>query len=82
MSQPAIARLESREANPRVETLNRVIAATGHSLEVMLAPKSGIDETMIVADLRRSPDERLSGFESFYRSARELGGRARQSRGS
>jgi transcriptional regulator with XRE-family HTH domain len=76
VKQPTIARLEAGGANPRVETLNRVIAATGHSLQIALGPSPGIDETMIVEDLRRSPDERLRRFESFYRSARELGGKA------
>jgi len=82
VKQPAIARLEAGGANPRVETLNRVIAATGHSLDVTLGPSFGIDESMIAEDLQRSPDERLRAFESFYRFSKEFGGKALASRGS
>lgn len=66
VSQPVIARLERRGANPRILTLDRVIAATGHGLDLNLAPPSGIDETMIAADLDLTPDQRLRNFEAFY----------------
>jgi transcriptional regulator with XRE-family HTH domain len=76
VSQPVVARLERGGANPRVLTLERAIAATGQSLDVTLGPPSGIDETMIAADLERSHDERLRRFESFYEFASAFGGRA------
>jgi predicted transcriptional regulator len=76
VTQPVIARLEREGANPRLDTLDRVIAATGHSLELGVGPEFGIDETMIAADLQLSADERLSHFESFYQSAKALGGAA------
>jgi predicted transcriptional regulator len=72
VSQPVVARLERRGANPRVSTLDRVIAATGHGLEMSLSPPSGIDETMIAADLELTPDERLARFESFYGFAQSM----------
>src|SRR5947208_16994028 len=68
-SQPVIARLERRGANPRVSTLNRVIAATAHNLRAEIgAPRSDVDETMIAANLRLAPGERLSRFAQAYRS--------------
>ena len=82
VSQPVIARLERQGANPRLLTLDRVITATGHSLDLNLAPPSGIDETMIVADLKRSPDGRLRNFESFYDFAKSAGGSLASNRGS
>ena len=74
--QPEIARLEAAGANPRLATLGRVVAATGHSLALGLEPAAGIDETLIAASLRDSPSERLRQFESFYEFAQGVGGRA------
>jgi transcriptional regulator with XRE-family HTH domain len=82
ISQSEIARLEKRGANPRLLTLDRVIAATGYSLELALGQSPGIDETMIAADVRLTPDERLRNFESFYEFARDAGGAALRSDGS
>lgn len=81
-TQPVVARLEREGANPRLDTLERVIAATGHSLELTAGPASGIDETMIVADLKLSPDERLRRFEGLYDFARRFGGVALRADGS
>lgn len=68
VTQPVIAKLEREGANPRLLTLNRVISATGRSLELGLAPPSGIDETMIAANLRLEPAERLRRFTQAYRN--------------
>ena len=72
MQQPEIARLEAAGANPRLSTLNRVVAATGHVLKLDLDETGGIDRTMIAANLRLPPDERLSQFEGAYRSVAGL----------
>jgi predicted transcriptional regulator len=82
MKQPEIARLESRGANPTLSTLKRVVAATGHSLKLELDQGAGLDETLIAASVRETPDERLRGFESLYRLAKEIGGTAFQPDGS
>ena len=81
-TQSAIARLERPGANPRVETLIAAVEATGHTLDTRLAPrKPGIDETLVAASLRESPEERLRGLEALHRSARALSGRAFRSHG-
>jgi predicted transcriptional regulator len=82
MKQPEIARLESRGANPRLSTLKRVVAATGHNLKLDLDEDFGIDETLIAASIEQTPDERLRGFESMYEFAREYGGRLFRGNGS
>jgi transcriptional regulator with XRE-family HTH domain len=82
VSQSEIARLERRGANPRLDTLDKAIAATGHSLDLNLGPSPGIDETMIAADLRLTPEERLRKFESFYAFAKGMGGAALRDDGS
>jgi predicted transcriptional regulator len=82
VSQPVVARLERRGANPRLSTLNRVIAATGHGLDMTLTPPFGIDETMIAADLKLTPDQRLRNFESFYGFAKQAREEVADGRGS
>lgn len=73
-SQPAIARLESHNSNPRLATIMRAVAATGHRLNVSVvpAPSSGIDESLLASSLRRSPAERLADFSAAYRSVGRL----------
>jgi transcriptional regulator with XRE-family HTH domain len=82
VSQSEIARLEKHGANPRLDTLVRAIAATGHELTAEVGPSPGIDETTIAADLRLAPDERLRAFESFYGFLRDAGGAAVRPDGS
>jgi predicted transcriptional regulator len=82
MKQPEIARLESTGANPRLSTLKRVVAATGHVVKLDLDSNPGVDETLIAASLRTDPSERLRQFESFYEFAKEYGGMASRSNGS
>lgn len=74
VTQPAVARLERAGANPRVSTLAEIASATGCSLNLELDIPSGIDESMISADLALTPDERLRRFESFYGFASSVGG--------
>lgn len=76
-SQSVVARLEAPGANPKLETLRRAVAATGHALQIGLAPASGVDETMIAANLRLAPGQRLARFADAYRSVAGLVGRAR-----
>ena len=76
VSQPVVARLERAGSNPKLSTLLEVVAATGHSLKLELEGEFGIDESMIAADLRRTPDERLNAFEGFYGFAKAAGGKA------
>jgi predicted transcriptional regulator len=82
MKQPEIARLERRGANPRLSTLKRVVAATGHSLKLDLTEDAGLDETLIAASLRETPTERLYAHQNLLRTARELGGLGFRANGS
>src|SRR6476619_697141 len=78
VSPPVIARLEREGANPRLDTLEKVIAATGHSLKLNAGAPTGLDETMIIANLKLTPLQRLRAFEQAYRgiSAFARGARA------
>lgn len=78
VTQPVIARLEGPGANPRLSTLADLVEATGHSLKLELDRESGIDETMIAAELSLTADERLRRFEQFYEFASAAGTAAPQ----
>ena len=56
--QPAIARIESGGAIPRIDTLERLLAACEHGLEVRPRLGIGVDRTVIRALLRLTPLER------------------------
>jgi transcriptional regulator with XRE-family HTH domain len=58
--QETIARIERGRADPRVNTLDRLLAACEFGLEVMPRLGIGIDRTQIQALLRLTPSERLA----------------------
>ena len=71
-TQSAIARLERPGANPRLETLQRVVNATGHRLRVELVPAAtDVDERQIESHLRMTPAERAAHHDASYRNVRE-----------
>jgi transcriptional regulator with XRE-family HTH domain len=82
VKQPEIARLEAAGANPRISTLDKVVAATGHTLNLGLDRGAGIDESLIAASLRQGHAERLRQFESLYKFTQRFGGRASAAGGS
>ena len=57
--QPAVARIESRAVVPRVDTLDRLLAACGLALATVPRPGAGIDRTQIRDLLALSPGDRL-----------------------
>jgi transcriptional regulator with XRE-family HTH domain len=81
-TQSAVARLESPRSNPRLDTLDRAVAATGQRITVSLEPDFGLDETLIASALRLEPAERLRSFASSYASARTLNEAAKKAFGS
>jgi predicted transcriptional regulator len=81
-SQPEIARLESGRVNPRLSTIRRAIEATGHVVEVELRPTdASVDETMVAANLKLSPRERLERFASAYQGIASLTASSRAANG-
>lgn len=79
-SQSAVAQLERRGTNPTVATLDRALRAAGHRL-VLTADRarSGVDETLIASNLRMTPAQRLSAFETAHGEVDELRGLAERS---
>jgi transcriptional regulator with XRE-family HTH domain len=77
-TQAAVARLERQGANPTVETLDRVMKAMGHRLELSARPNTpDVDEAQIIERLKMTPAERLRAFEKSHARTRELVGKAK-----
>jgi transcriptional regulator with XRE-family HTH domain len=78
MSQAAVARMERPGANPTVATLERLMHATGHRLELAAGDNgSSVDETLVAANLKLSPAERLKRFSDWHHRVGELARAAR-----
>ena len=56
--QSTVARIETGQLAPRVDTLNRVLRAAGHALALEPALGIGVDRTQIRELLRLTPGER------------------------
>ena len=70
-AQATIAALERSGANPTVGTLDRVLRATGHRLELRApAATVSLDEAQVRAQLRLSPAERADAHDRAYRNIR------------
>jgi transcriptional regulator with XRE-family HTH domain len=81
-SQPAIVKLERPGANPTVRTLDRVLRATGHRLELTAPTWSpGVDESLIRQQLALPPAERLRQVERQSAQMRRLALAGARSRG-
>jgi uncharacterized protein len=57
--QPTIARIESGAVEPRLATLERLLAAAGAQLEAVPALGIGVDRSLIRAALAQSAEERI-----------------------
>ena len=78
-TQSAVARLERPGSNPRVETLDAALRATGHRLALESAPVGAdLDEAQIRARLELTPAQRLKAFQASQRNLGRLAGRAKR----
>ena len=59
MPQPAIARIERGAVTPGLDTLERLLAGVGMTLEVVPRPGVGVDRTLIREVLALMPEERI-----------------------
>jgi transcriptional regulator with XRE-family HTH domain len=84
ITQAALARLERPDANPTVRTLDRVLRATGRTLELRLArPEPSVDEGLLREALRLAPAERIAAAERLSADVEAMaaaGARARAAR--
>jgi transcriptional regulator with XRE-family HTH domain len=81
-SQPAVVKLERPGANPTVRTLDRVLRATGHRLELAAPAWSpGVDGSLIRQQLELPPAERLRQLERHAAQLRRVAIAGARSRG-
>lgn len=73
IAQPTIARIETGDNVPRLDTLQRLLIATGHQLGVDPQAGQGVDRTLIAEMLKRSPAERLVTLPAEARFLSQLG---------
>jgi transcriptional regulator with XRE-family HTH domain len=78
--QPAIARIERGAVTPGIDTLERLLAGVGATLEVVPRLGVGVDRTLIRAALGRTPEERVMaaglagrGLATWQRETRRAG---------
>ncbi len=73
ISQAAVAKLERPRANPTIGTLQSTMRALGRKLVLSTEPApTSVDDTLIAAQLRLSPQERLERLEQMYQWGMEL----------
>jgi predicted transcriptional regulator len=85
VTQPVIARLERGGGNPTFETLERVLHAAGHRLELRAVEQGlvTVDETLIRQQLALSPADRIRALHAQAALMQRLvkaGERAREQR--
>jgi transcriptional regulator with XRE-family HTH domain len=59
ISQPMISAIERGKQDPRHGTLERILAAAGQELDLVMRSGGGVDRTQFVESLRLTPEERL-----------------------
>ncbi len=75
VTQSVIARLERGGGNPTFLTLERVLHAAGHRLELSAVHQGlrTVDETLIAQQLALSPGERIRELDAMAATASMLG---------
>lgn len=77
-TQAVVARIESGDSNPGIETLSRLVKAAGFELQLHVAEtrivdpvvdayKPGVDQTLLVENLRLTPRERIANLMGAMR---------------
>jgi len=87
-AQSVVANIERGQGNPTVETVERLLGAAGFDVKIdlreQLAPdpvieayKKDVDRTLLIENLRRTPEQRMQGLVAMARLRAETG-RARR----
>ena len=90
-TQAAIARIEADRTKPTIETLRRLVSAAGFDLQlnvverttadpVVDAYKPGVDQTLLIEQLRKTPRERIQSLMAMQQFAEHVAHVGRESR--
>lgn len=90
-TQAVVARIESGKSNPSVEMFNRLLEAAGYEATVNIeerrardpvveAYKPGVDQTLLIGQLRKTPQQRIENLISAERTATEFRRAGREAR--
>jgi len=81
-AQSVVARVERGQSSPTLETLSRLVAATGFTIETALVPlvsadpvteafKRDIDRSLLRGNLEKTADQRVRSLQALVRLAHE-----------
>jgi len=73
-----VARIETGALDPRIGTVERLLRACGHALEVEIDHGAGVDLSLLDLTLAMSPQERLENGMAAARVASQMRGAARR----
>lgn len=82
-SQSVVGRIEAGLTSPSCDTLARLLAAAGYELLMEISPKPvrdpvveaykpGVDQTLLIENLRKTPRERIQTLLAMQRFAEEV----------
>ena len=75
-----VARIETGVLDPRIGTVERLLRACGHALEVEADHGEGVDLSLLDTTLAMSPQERIDSGLAAARSLGEMRGAAQRDR--
>lgn len=75
--QSTVGRIETGAIKPRIDTLLRLLHASGHDLELSVRLGEGVDRAQIRERLALTPRQRLEELTRAAAALRRLHGRAR-----
>lgn len=78
MPPSTVARIETGSLDPRIGTVERLLRACGHALEVERDFSEGVDVTLLEMTLGWSPEERLEQGLAAAKSIGPMVGAARR----
>jgi transcriptional regulator with XRE-family HTH domain len=76
--QSTVGRIETGAIEPRIDTLLRLLHASGHDLELGVRLGEGVDRAQIRERLALTPRQRIEELTSAAAAVRRLHGRARK----
>jgi transcriptional regulator with XRE-family HTH domain len=76
--QSTVGRIETGAIEPRIDTLLRILHASGHDLELGPRLGEGVDRAQIRERLALTPRQRLEDLTAAAAAVRRLRGRARK----